>query len=301
MQRAIAKPESQFDATIVAAVLPLLVLPAVACGLISCLPAWKAMWLFAVAIYLGLKWMTLASALPSIETSLTRALGYLALWPGMDARTFLDMRSQPARPAIGEWLLAIVNFSAGLVLLFDLVPRLVGINVIAAGWAGMVGLSLVLHFGIAHFTSLCWRLGGVNAQPIMNFPILASSLSDFWGRRWNMAFRDVAFSYVLRPLVRKAGVVRATMVIFVVSGLIHDMVISGPARGGWGGPSLYFVLQGLGLLVERSSFGNRFGLGRGIGGRAFCVLLVVGPVPMLFHESFVRHAILPTLAALGAN
>src|SRR5258708_15158766 len=105
----------------------------------------------------------------------------------------------------------------------------------------MIGLSVVLDFGFAHFLSLCWRLGGVNAEPIMDFPIKAKSLSDFWGRRWNRAFRDVAFARVFRPLVARLGVAWATMAVFIISGLVHDLVISVPVRGGWGGPTLFFL------------------------------------------------------------
>ncbi len=83
------------------------------------------------------------------------------------------------------------------------------------------------------------------------------------------------------------------MVVFVVSGVIHDLVISIPAGGGWGGPTLYFMIQGVGLLFERSHFGKRLGLGKGITGRVFCGLCTVGPVCLLFHEPFVRHVTEP--------
>ena len=257
------------------------------------------MWLLAVSIYCGLKWLTFASSPLARHSSMTRTLGYLLLWPGMNATEFLDGRSHAARPPQREWLLAITNLSAGLVLLFVVVPRLNGENALVAGWIGMIGLVLLLHFGFFHVLSLGWRFRGVEAEPLMDFPIKASSLSDFWGRRWNRAFRDVAFAHIFRPLVGRVGVARAMMAVFIVSGLIHDLVISVPVRGGWGGPTLYFVLQGVGLLAERSRLGQRFGFGRGLTGRIVCVLFVVAPLGLLFHEPFVRRAILPTLAALG--
>ena len=84
-------------------------------------------------------------------------LGYLLLWPGMDATAFLDGRSHPAKPGIGEWALALFNLAAGLVLLFVVTPRITGEHAIVAGWIGMIGLVLVLHFGLFHVMSLCWR------------------------------------------------------------------------------------------------------------------------------------------------
>ena len=226
-------------------------------------------------------------------------LGYLLLWPGMDATAFLGSRPHPAKPDIGEWALALFNLAAGLVLLFWVIPEITSERAIIEGWIGMIGLVFVLHFGLFHVMSLCWRLNGVDAQPIMNFPILSSSLSDFWGRRWNSAFRHLAFTRVFRPLAGRMGVAWTTMVVFVVSGLIHDLILSVPVHGGWGKPTVYFVLQGIGLLVERSHLGRRLGCGKGVVGRLVCGLFVVAPLGLLFHEPFVRHAILPTLAALG--
>ena len=260
----------QRETTTVPALAPLIVLPAVACGLLPFLPAWQATWLLALSIYAGLKWLTFASCPMARRASTAKALGYLLFWPGMNATAFLDSRSQAARPPLREWLPAIANLVVGLVLLFALVPAVIDRSDLLAGWIGMVGLALVLHFGVVHIVSLVWRMGGVAAEPLMDFPILASSLGDFWGRRWNRAFRDVAFAQVFRPLVGRIGAAGATMAVFIVSGLIHELVISVPVRGGWGGPTLYFVLQGVGLLAERSRLGRRLGFGRGLMGRVVC-------------------------------
>jgi hypothetical protein len=299
MNGAIVDSRRRFDGTAIPALLPLIVVPAVVCTLLAFLPNWKAMWLLAVAIYAGLKWLTFVACPLAERASLGRSLGYLLFWPGMNAKAFLDSTSHAEKPSAQEWLLTFVNLSIGLVLLFVVVPRVLDRSAFIAGWIGMVGLSLFLHFGFAHLLSIGWRLGGINAEPIMKAPILASSLSDFWGRRWNRAFRDVVFTHIFRPLVGRIGVAWATMVVFIISGLVHDFVISVPVRGGWGGPTLYFVLQGVGLLAERSRLGRRLGLGSGLTGRLVCALLVVAPLGLLFHEPFVRHAILPTLAAMG--
>jgi hypothetical protein len=300
MYRTTTHPGWQIGGTTFAAVAPLVLLPTIAYALFIDLPAWQLMWALAISIYLGLKWLTVASCLPSRRSSIAKTLGYLLLWPGMDAKAFLDSKSHAPRPAFGEWLLAMSKLAAGLVILYVVIPRMNSANAILQGWIGMIGLILVLHFGFFHVMSLCWRFNGVDAQPLMNFPIMSSSLSDFWGKRWNSAFRDLAFTQIFRPLVGKMGVAWATMAVFIVSGLVHDLVISVPVRGGWGGPTIYFVLQGVGLLVERSRLGRRLGFGRGFVGRLVCGLFTVGPVGLLFHEPFVRQAILPTLAAIRA-
>ena len=91
------------------------------------------------------------------------------------------------------------------------------------------------------------------------------------------------------------------LVVFAGSGLVHDLVITVPAGGGYGGPTFYFLLQGIALLVERSRAGQRFGLGAGWRGRCFAVLVVVAPVGWLFPPVFVSNVILPMLQAIGAT
>jgi alginate O-acetyltransferase complex protein AlgI len=124
---------------------------------------------------------------------------------------------------------------------------------------------------------------------------------EFWGTRWNAAFHELAFRFVYRPFRRIANQPVAVLGAFVLSGLIHDLVISLPARGGYGLPTLYFVIQGCGLVLERSNLAQRLGLGRGLPGRLFALVFIVGPVFWLFHPPFVRNVILPMLKALGAT
>jgi alginate O-acetyltransferase complex protein AlgI len=172
---------------------------------------------------------------------------------------------------------------------------------LAVGWLAMVGIVLFLHFGIFDLLALGWRSVGVHAQPLMQEPLLAPSLAEFWSRRWNTAFNTLAHDLVFRPLARRWGVTGATMGVFLISGLVHDAVISLPARGGFGLPTTYFVLQGLGVLAERSKWGRHAGLGRGFLGWLFTFVFTAAPVFWLFHPVFIRNIILPMLGAIGEN
>jgi alginate O-acetyltransferase complex protein AlgI len=134
----------------------------------------------------------------------------------------------------------------------------------------------------------------------MQAPLLATSLSEFWGRRWNLAFRDLVHAYLFRPLAPRIGATYAMLAVFLASGIMHDLVITLPARGGWGGPTLYFLIQAAGALAERSRRGRRLGLGSGIVGRLFSGALLVLPLPLLFPAAFVERVVLPFLVALGA-
>ena len=96
------------------------------------------------------------------------------------------------------------------------------------------------------------------------------------------------------------GAARATLLVFLASGLIHELVISVPARGGYGLPTGYFVLQGLGVAGERTRLGRRLGLGRAWRGWLFTVFVAAAPAFWLFPPAFVRNVILPMLAFIGA-
>ena len=55
-----------------------------------------------------------------------------------------------------------------------------------------------------------------------------------------------------------------------------------------------------GIVVERSRFGRRIGLGSGWQGRAFMMLVLIAPVFFLFHRPFVIRVIVPFMQAIGA-
>jgi hypothetical protein len=168
------------------------------------------------------------------------------------------------------------------------------------GWVGMLGLILLLHFGGFQLLSLFWRSVGVDAKPIMSAPLRSTSLGEFWGQRWNLGFSQLAHNLIVRPLHRACGAKVTGFFIFVVSGLIHDLVISLPAGGSYGLPTMYFVIQGAGVMVERSSLGKQLGLRQNIRGWLFMAVFTAGPAFWLFHPRFIRHVILPFMQAIGA-
>lgn len=278
---------------------PLVSLPVAVAVIGTGWPSWVMMWALALSIYAGLKWLTFADCVSTSESTVGRSLAYLFLWPGMRAESFLASSEPVKRPSFSEWLFAIAKLGFGVLLIIAAV-HYVNDHPMTAGWVGMTGIAFTLHFGLFHLLSLTWRRAGIDAKPIMKSPILASSVSDYWGKRWNLAFRDLAHTYVFRPTVGKLGIAAATLAVFLVSGLIHDVVISVPARAGFGLPTLYFVIQGIGLLFERSRLGKRLGTGEGLMGRLFCAAVVLGPLLLLLHRPFVERVVVPMLAAIGS-
>ncbi len=255
------------------------------------------MWTIAATEFFVLKVATLPGELA--HASMSRVAGYLGAWPGMDARIFLGPR-HATRPALGELIAALGVFAAGIALGGWAVVHATAGAPLLVGVVGMLGVIFTLHFGVFHVVSWLWRAAGVDAPPIMRAPIAATSLAEFWGGRWNVAFADGARRFVVRPLARRVGAHWAGLAVFALSGVVHETVISFPARGGWGGPTLYFLLQALGVALEKSAAGVRVGLGRGVRGWMWTLLFTAAPIPLLFHAPFVRNVIVPFYRSLAA-
>jgi Membrane bound O-acyl transferase family len=279
--------------------IPLIVLPLAALTLRSALPAWAFMWLLAAAIFTGCKWQTWwDSSAGRLPGHWKRSFAYLLLWPGMDAEEFLDTHAEPRRIQPHEWMAASAKTAAGAALISAGVRESFSSHFLVAGWLGMLGLVLLLHFGAFQLLALAWQRAGIHAEPIMQGPLESESLSELWGKRWNLGFRKLSHALVFRPLQKRFGTVIGTLGAFLASGLIHDLVISIPARAGYGLPTAYFLLQGFGVLAERSRTGRRLGLGRGLRGRLWAILVALGPVCCLFHPWFVTRVMVPFLRAI---
>lgn len=278
---------------------PLVILPAVSIPLRQILAPWIFMWVMAGSIFWGFKWCASRRAIDrGVATTIFRRAAFLFLWPGMDAVRFFDMNFADEKPVIGEWLFALAKTAFGAGLMWG-VARSVG-NGWVAGWIAIIGFIFLLHFGLFHLLALFWRRNDIDARPIMNWPARAHSLGDFWGKRWNAGFSDFAFTLLFTRLAALMPPRIATLIIFLFSGLIHEMAVTFPARGGYGLPTVYFTIQGAGMLIERSRLGSRFKLRRTIRGRVFALSVVALPILALFPEPFVLRVMVPFFQTIKA-
>lgn len=219
----------------------------------------ELMWTIAVIVYFCCK---IASLIPAKPAPLHLKLTYFFLWVGLDANAFLH--SKAIQIAVSEWYFALLNTVIGISLLF-----------VGHSLATIVGIVLILHFGLFHFLSLAWRCAGFDAKPLMKFPILATSLGDFWGNRWNVAFRDLS-QLIFKPIA-KISISLATFAVFALSGVLHEAVMTVPVGSGYGGPFSYFMIQCAGVFAERKL---------PIRGRVFTILVIILPLPLLLTEGF---------------
>ncbi len=151
------------------------------------------------------------------------------------------------------------------------------------------GASLYLTVdAVAHVvTSLC-LLAGMHLETLHDRPILARSVGEFWGKRWNRPTSVWLQEHAFRPVTARAGARVGLMATFALSGLVHVIPI-------WIASSLanavtmgsFFIVQGGAVLVDSRL---RVSRARPALGRALTVLFFVGTGP-LFVE--------PMLEALG--
>jgi alginate O-acetyltransferase complex protein AlgI len=262
-------------------------------------PAWLRMWALAASVFFTFKLLTWRRALVAgAAPSLGRSLGYLLAWPGMDADAFFGNGAHAASPTALEWSQAVFKMMLGVGLVVGAALFVIDELPSLAVWITLVGLVFFLHCGSFHLLSLAWRRAGVDAEPIMDRPFYAATLAEFWGRRWNRAFRQLADLYVYRPLLKPAGAKAAFVAVFLASGLVHEITITLPARGGYGGPTLYFLIQAGAALAARSKLGRMLGVDRETLARLYAALVIVGPLGLLAPAEFRNAVIAPMSAAI---
>ena len=262
-------------------------------------PPWGWMCVLAGALWAAAKAGTLVQARGvQPRAGSARVLAYLVLWPGMNAGAFLSPRATVPVPPARSWLAAFARIAAGAALVFLAVPRWIDRAPLAAGWMGMVGLVLLLHFGIFDAMSLAWRASGVAAWPLMDAPGRSVSLDELWSRRWNRGYHELVARWLFAPARRWIGPKAALATSFVASGLVHEMVITVPAGGGYGGPTAYFAMQAAGIALQRTPAMRRAGWARGARGWILTAAVSLGPVAWLFPPPFVRNVIVPFLRFL---
>jgi hypothetical protein len=109
----------------------------------------------------------------------------------------------------------------------------------------LVILTVVL---IANALAAAYRLLGGRALDFMNNPIAARTPADFW-RRWNRPAQQFLSEYIFMPAGGLRRPVRATLVTFGVSGLIHEYVFGIAAGRIQGWQILFFTVQGCAVVA----------------------------------------------------
>ncbi|MFM8980805.1 MAG: wax synthase family protein [Planctomycetia bacterium] len=257
-------------------------------------PAGNRMLLQCALLYFAMKVLVQAEARLAgrrVPTGLAW-LGFAFLWPGMRPWAFTGARA-PSRGGarwVREGLLSMLLGAAMLVDAHLLVRA--GVHDAWVAVVAMGGLGFVIAFGAMRVQAGLWRMAGRRVQPVFDEPLKATSLVEFWTRRWNLAFSEMLQVTVERPVRRKLGPRLSFTLAFLASGLLHDLAFSVPARGGYGLPTLYFVLHATLVALEPRIPWQRLPGGRHLR-HAAAVLAVLGLVPLLFHLPAMRALVIP--------
>jgi len=266
---------------------------------------WLRMWTFAFAVYFACKaWVLMVAWWKGQRFTFKGLMQFVFCWAGMEPTPFTTQARQVAddrhanvpRASVfeGVWKLL-----AGLLLFASASTLQRQFGDLVAVWVCISAYCLVLHFGILHLFAAYWQHVGVSVEPIMQGPARSNSLNDFWARRWNRAFRDVCHILIIRPTRRLLGPVGALGLVFVASGLVHEVIMSVPAGGGFGGPFAYFTLQIPGCWLERRTSMKRLMRQHVWIGRLWTAAWVVLPLPLLVNAMFVEQVLVPFFSVMG--
>ncbi|KAF7327855.1 hypothetical protein MKEN_00365400 [Mycena kentingensis (nom. inval.)] len=141
---------------------------------------------------------------------------------------------------------------------------LVGICIYGSIQIGYDGFALV---GVGVF-----RMQPAQWPPAFDAPWRATSLAEFWGRRWHQVFRQDFVGVGAKPGAVVAGRVGAVLGAFGVSGLLHVAGLWGMRGEADARLVMFFLVMGVGVLLEG---GWRRVVGKNIGG-VFGVLWTFG-------------------------
>jgi Membrane bound O-acyl transferase family len=227
-----------------------------------------------------------------------RLLAY-CVWIGMQPRQFLaGQRTAPGAPVPTVPGL-ILNVLTGVVLLW-IVPRLLPAATprMIRFWIALIGLGFLRLLAQLDFGALIFRAMGFPVEKAWDYPIAATSLGDFWGRRWNRIVPGMLREVIFLPVARRAGARFALLAVFLYSGLYHE-IFSFLARSGYGGPTLYFLVQYLGVSVENIRPARRWLRGHPWLARGWTWAVVILPVGLIVQPTLVEGYLIPVLVMLG--
>jgi hypothetical protein len=129
---------------------------------------------------------------------------------------------------------------------------------------------------------------GRTIPPVNRAPYLATSLSDFWSRRWNSIINTLLREHVYRPFANR-GAVAAMTATFVASAALHaylvGMLLDTAATLAWiafflAQPALMWVERRLRVRRWRPAWGRAWTLGA----LALLFPLFIEPVLVLFGQ-----------------
>jgi hypothetical protein len=98
---------------------------------------------------------------------------------------------------------------------------------------------------------------GHGAQETFVAPPLARSPVDFWGRRWNLVFRNLGHRVLFQPCARLFGPKLAASTVFIWSIVAHEYLVLASLGHSEGHMAAFFALNGVVTLLSSRFVGRR--------------------------------------------
>ncbi|KAL4562976.1 hypothetical protein LXL04_027007 [Taraxacum kok-saghyz] len=162
-----------------------------------------------------------------------------------------------------------------------------------------VHIYVVLDVGLAIVAYMSRAVVGFDLEPQFDEPYLATSLQDFWGKRWNLMVTGILHPTVYLPvrslsgrfLSKELASLPAVTATFIVSGLMHELIFYylGRLPPTWE-VTWFFVIHGVLVsleLVVKRAVGGRFRLPAAVSG-PLALGLVIATSFWLFFPPFLR-------------
>lgn len=162
-----------------------------------------------------------------------------------------------------------------------------------------IHLYIMLEILLSLFGAVARALVRAELEPPFNEPYLSTSLQDFWGRRWNLMVTNVLHPTVYQPVRRvwarlvgrKWAAIPGVLATFLVSGLMHELILYNFGRVKPSGETMsFFVLHGVSLSMEivvKKMVGGKYSL-PGVVSGALTLAYVMWTSFGLFFPPFVR-------------
>ncbi len=197
-------------------------------------------------------WETRRQVLPEpARTSFAGFASYFLMVPDIVFSTTAEERRSARAQAAKRVGRGVAKGGALLTLLaaYSTAPTMLDGWVLRSVW-----LLWASYFAISGLVDLVAALvmsaTGHGASEMFRTPPAATSPRDFWGRRWNLVFRNSAHRLIFRPLGGAKRPTRAVLVVFAWSALVHEYLVVAALEATHGHMSLFFALQCVAVLVQ---------------------------------------------------
>ncbi len=119
------------------------------------------------------------------------------------------------------------------------------------------------------------RLAGYDTSPIVRNAYLSRTVSEFW-RRYNYRVHDFLYRNVFQPTGGRRAPVRSILLVFLVSGLFHEVTFALATSRLTGYQFAFFVIQGPAALASGrlERLARRGGIAGKITAHGFTILFI---------------------------